>query len=69
MAVVCVRKGSEVTGEDLSAWCRENIASYKAPRIVRIIPLEEMPYGMTLKIMKKDLRDRFADVLAGDDSA
>lgn len=65
MAVVCVREGSGVTEEALSEWCRENIASYKAPRIVRIVPWKEMPYGMTLKIMmKKDLRDRFADVPA-----
>ncbi|MFH1150863.1 MAG: AMP-binding protein [Actinomycetota bacterium] len=63
MAVVCIRDGSRVTEEELSAWCRDNIASYKAPRIVKIIPLSEMPYGMTLKIMKKDLRDRFADIL------
>lgn len=65
MAVVCVGEGSKVTQEELSEWCGQNIASYKAPRIVRIIPWEEMPYGMTLKIMKKDLRARFADVLEG----
>jgi len=28
---------------------------------VKIIPLSEMPFGVTLKIMKKDLRDRFGD--------
>ncbi len=61
LAVVCLLEGSVVTEEELVGWCRENIASYRAPRIVRIIPIEEMPYGMTLKIMKKDLRARFAD--------
>jgi len=59
LAVVCLKEGSVLTEEEVTAWCQENIASYKAPRFVRIIPIEEMPYGMTLKIMKKDLRERF----------
>jgi long-chain acyl-CoA synthetase len=59
-AVVCLREGSSASEEELAAWCRDNIASYKAPRMVRLIPLNEMPYGVTLKIMKKDLRERFA---------
>lgn len=62
VAVVCIREGSDLDEEELAGWCRENIASYKAPRIVKIVPWEEMPYGVTLKIMKKDLRDRFADL-------
>jgi acyl-CoA synthetase (AMP-forming)/AMP-acid ligase II len=61
LAVVCLNEGSELTEEELADWCRENIASYRAPRMVRIIPIEEMPYGTTLKIMKKDLRTRFID--------
>lgn len=65
LAVVCVSDGSALTGEQLIGWCAENIASYKAPRHVRIIPWEEMPYGMTLKIMKKDLRERFIDEFLG----
>lgn len=60
-AVVCLREGAEATEEELVAWCKENIATYKAPRIVKIIPMSEMPYGVALKIMKKDLRDRFGD--------
>jgi len=63
MAVVCLREGSALTEEGLVKWCKENIAEYKAPRIVKIIPIEEMPFGMTLKIMKKDLRERFVEEL------
>lgn len=63
VAVVCLKQGGTATEDELTAWCRERIASYKAPRIVRIIPMEEMPYGMTLKIMKKDLRERFVEEL------
>lgn len=68
VAIVCVSDGSTLSEEELAFWCSENIASYKAPRHVRIIPWEEMPYGMTLKIMKKDLRDRFADEFMGSDA-
>ena len=59
-----MNEGSDVTEDDIVAWCAENIATYKAPRIVRIIPWSEMPYGVTLKIMKKDLRARFTDAAA-----
>ena len=34
------------------------------PRAVRIIKPEEMPYGMTLKVRKLELRDRFADLFS-----
>jgi len=61
LAVVCLKDGAGASEEELVAWCAENIASYKAPRHVRVIPWEEMPYGMTLKIMKRELRDRFVD--------
>lgn len=63
VAVVCLNEGSGLSEDELADWCKENLASYRAPRIVRIIPMDEMPYGMTLKIMKKDLRSRFEEEL------
>jgi acyl-CoA synthetase (AMP-forming)/AMP-acid ligase II len=39
-------------------WCRENIAEYKAPRYVEV--RSQMPYGMTLKVLKRVLRDELA---------
>ncbi len=62
VGVVSVREGSNVTPGELVEWCTENIAKYKAPRRIEIIPREEMPYGTTLKVMKKDLRERFKDL-------
>ena len=61
VAVICLEEGKELGEEELLEWCRENIASYKVPRRVHIVPLEEMPYGMTLKILKRELRQRYID--------
>lgn len=62
VAVVTLRPGSRAGEEDILRWCRENVAGYKCPRAVRIIPPEEMPYGATLKVRKLELRRRFADL-------
>jgi len=65
LAVVTLKPGSSATEEEILSWCVENIAGYKKPRAVRIVDPEEMPYGMTLKIRKLELRERFADLFAG----
>lgn len=57
-AVVTPVAGADLTSEDLMAWCREHIAEYKAPRYVEV--RSEMPYGMTLKVLKRVLRDDLA---------
>lgn len=61
VAVVCLEEGSGLSEEELLEWCRENIAPYKVPRLVHIVPLEEMPYGMTLKVLKRELRQRYME--------
>ncbi len=59
VAAVCtLKRGENMTPDELLAWCRENIAEYKAPRYVEI--RDEMPYGMTLKVLKRVLRDELA---------
>ncbi|MBK5092207.1 MAG: AMP-binding protein [Actinobacteria bacterium] len=60
VAAVCTpRKGEELTGEEVLLWCRENIAGYKAPRYVEV--RSEMPYGMTLKVLKRVLREELVE--------
>ena len=66
IAVVSLCSGTEATEEEILEWCREHIAAYKCPRAIRIVPAEEMPYGMTLKVRKLELRDRYADIFMGD---
>jgi acyl-CoA synthetase (AMP-forming)/AMP-acid ligase II len=57
-AVVTPIAGADLTSDELMAWCREHIAEYKAPRYVEV--RSEMPYGMTLKVLKRVLRDEIA---------
>jgi len=46
----------------VGTYAREHLASYKAPRLVRLI--DEMPLTMTLKVMKRELRRRLVDEAA-----
>jgi acyl-CoA synthetase (AMP-forming)/AMP-acid ligase II len=43
-----------VSEEDLTAWCRERMAGFKAPRYVEF--LDELPLNATGKVMKDHLR-------------
>ena len=54
VAVVSLKQGADVTGEELIAFCKERLAAYKYPREVRITA--DLPKGPTGKILKKELR-------------
>ncbi|MDQ2851776.1 MAG: long-chain fatty acid--CoA ligase [Actinomycetota bacterium] len=56
-AVITLRDGASVTGEEITAWSRERMSAYKIPRIVRFVPT--LPKGATGKILKRaiDLSD------------
>jgi acyl-CoA synthetase (AMP-forming)/AMP-acid ligase II len=58
VAVVCVREGHVVEPEDLIAFCRERIASYKKPR--HVVFIETLPRNASGKVLKRELRDRIA---------
>ena len=55
VAVVVRRPGSEVTAEEIIAYCRERLAAYKYPREIRF--MAELPKGPSGKILKAELRD------------
>lgn len=40
--------------DEMKAWCKDQMAAYKYPRVIEII--EELPLGPTGKILKKELR-------------
>ncbi len=57
-AVICVREGHTVTGAEITAFCREEIAGYKRPR--RLAFIKELPKNASGKVLKRELRDLIA---------
>lgn len=57
-AVVVARPGSETTEEALIDYCAERLASYKKPRSLEFV--DELPVGGTGKVLKRELRERYA---------
>ena len=53
-AVVALSPDAKATPEDLQAFCKDRLASYKYPRMVEIVG--ELPKGPTGKILKRALR-------------
>ncbi len=62
IAVVVLEPNARHTAEEILKWCESNIASYKCPRKVIIIPEEEMPRTPTMKILKRELREKYRDL-------
>ena len=62
-AVVAFTGGAPLTGDDVLAACRGELADFKLPRylVVRETPL---PRNMSGKVLKRDLRDEYADLPA-----
>jgi acyl-CoA synthetase (AMP-forming)/AMP-acid ligase II len=57
-AIVVPVGGSEPTAEELVAFARARLAGYKLPRIVEFAP--ELPRTPSGKVLKRDLRERYA---------
>jgi long-chain acyl-CoA synthetase len=55
-AVVTLKADSTDSAEDVLAWCRDNMATYKAPRIVQIV--DSLPKNATGKIAWRDLQQQ-----------
>lgn len=53
-AYVILQKDARLTSDELIAWSKEQMASYKYPRIVEIV--ESLPTTATGKILKRELR-------------
>ena len=54
-AAVVLRPGAEVADAELTAFCREHLASYKTPRgFDRIAEIPRNPSGKTLKRRLRD---------------
>jgi acyl-CoA synthetase (AMP-forming)/AMP-acid ligase II len=59
-AVVVLKGDATATEKDIIAFCKEHLASYKAPKSVEF--LESLPKNPQGKILKKEIRaDYWAD--------
>ena len=70
LAVVVAREGAgtgEADAEALLAWVGERVARHKRPRLVRYVC--ELPLGPSRKVLKRELRDRFAASASGSGSS
>lgn len=54
-AFVVLRPGAAVTEDELLRWARANMANYKVPRSIRIMP--DLPRNAAGKVLKTELRD------------
>lgn len=52
-AFIILRPNADAGADDIIAWCRERMASYKYPRVVNIRP--DLPRGSTGKVIKAQL--------------
>ena len=56
-ALVAPKEGQSVSEEEVIAFCRENLASYKKPTSVEI--LKTLPKNAMGKILKTELRKKY----------
>ena len=54
MAYVVRRSGARVESDEIKAWCREQMANYKVPRVVAFV--DALPVNATGKVLKFELR-------------
>jgi long-chain acyl-CoA synthetase len=57
-AAVVPKRGAKLTTAELERWAKEEIASYRRPRMWRVV--KEFPRGSTRKVDKKALAKEFA---------
>ena len=54
-AFIVVKEGETLTEEEVTAYCKENLAAYKVPKRVEFI--EELPKTAVGKVLRRELRD------------
>jgi long-chain acyl-CoA synthetase len=54
-AFIVVKEGENLTEEEVTAYCRENLAAYKVPKIIEFI--NELPKSAVGKILRRKLKE------------
>jgi len=52
---VVLQPGATLSADEITAYCRENLAAYKIPRSIAF--LDELPKSTVLKVLRRELRD------------
>jgi len=60
-AFIVVNPGESLTEEEVSAYCKDNLAAYKVPKIIEFI--DELPKSAVGKILRRKLKDMEMDKL------
>jgi long-chain acyl-CoA synthetase len=60
VAAVELHRNSTITEADLLAWCRQNLAPYKAPRRIWILENGGLPQTDNGKVLRRTLQERFS---------
>ncbi len=60
VGAVELRADSEVNEAELVAWCKARLAGYKAPKRVWIVEAGGLPQNHNGKMLRRELRERFA---------
>jgi fatty-acyl-CoA synthase len=63
-AVVVLKPGAAVTPDELIEHARSRLAGYKRPKYVELVAT--LPKNPSGKILKRDLRETYADLAAAD---
>jgi long-chain acyl-CoA synthetase len=51
---VVLRRGQRTSAEELTGYCRENLAPYKVPRVIEF--RDSLPRSSVLKVLRRELR-------------
>lgn len=57
LAIIVPVAGKKPCSEDLIAWCKQNLASYKVPQLYEFV--DTLPRNASGKLLKPQLRERF----------
>jgi acyl-CoA synthetase (AMP-forming)/AMP-acid ligase II len=68
LGVVELIENDASTEEELLDWCRAKLAPYKAPRRICIGSEGILPQGVTEKVLKRELRDRYKTFFQDDEA-
>ena len=57
LAIVVPRQGQSLDQEEIIRYCKDNMASYQAPKLVQFV--DELPRNPSGKVLKRELREPY----------